>query len=97
MNADRCEAYQKHEILKVYWEDKQGQFTVDKSMKQSDYVLCIIPKNALTDYVPKINDLLVCGICDSEEPPETGARTIMSVKDFRYGSPNVQHLEVTAV
>ena len=91
------EQYVKHVIAKIYWEEKQGQLTGENSMKQSDSVFCIIPETSLSDYIPKVNDLLVCGICNNSEPPETKTRTIMSVADFRYGSSDVQHLEVTAV
>lgn len=91
------ESYVRHFIPAVYWEARQGQVTADKSMKQSDAVLCIIPVSSLSDYLPKVDDLLVCGRCDNAEPPEIGTRTIMDVKDFRYGSPDVQHLKVTAV
>lgn len=91
------ERYVRHVIPAIYWENKQGQFTVDKSMKQSDYILCIIPADSLSDYIPKSNDLIVCGICDSIELPETEFFTVMDVKNFLYGSPHVRHIEVTAI
>ncbi|MDE6707973.1 MAG: hypothetical protein K2K06_08065 [Oscillospiraceae bacterium] len=97
IGENRMEKYSKHFIPMIYWEEKQGQLAESKSMKQSDSVLCIIPESSLSGYIPKVNDLLVCGMCDSTEPPETGTRTIMYVADFRYGSSGVQHLEVTAV
>ncbi len=97
VGADRMESYIRHVIPAIYWETKQGQFTVDKSMKQSDYILCIIPADSLSDYIPKSNDLIVCGSCESTEPPETVFFTVMDVKNFLYGSPYVQHIEVTAV
>lgn len=96
VGADRMEAYTRHFIPTVYWEDKRGQSVTDKSMTQSDYVLCVIPAGSL-GYVPKPDDLIVCGRCTDTEPPETGTRTVLEVKDFRYGSPDVQHIEVTAV
>lgn len=97
VGESRMESYCRHLIQAVYWENKNGQFAMDKSMKQSDYILCIIPENSLTDYIPKPDDLLVCGACDSEEPPETGIYTITDVKHFLYGSPGVRHIEVTAI
>ena len=97
VDENRMESYTRHVIPTIYWEEKQGQLTEDKSMKQSDSVLCIIPESSLSGYIPKVNDLIVCEMCDNTEPPETGTRTIMSVADFRYGSSGVQHLEVTAV
>ena len=84
VDENRMEKYSKHFIPTIYWEDKKGQFTADKSMKQSDYVFCCIPKSSLSGYIPKVNDLLVCGNCDSIEPPETGTRTIMYVTDFCF-------------
>ncbi|MDE6087506.1 MAG: hypothetical protein K2G25_03885 [Oscillospiraceae bacterium] len=95
VGTDRMESYIRHVIPAVYWENKQGQFTVDKSMKQSDYILCIIPSSSLSDYLPKLNDLLVCGDCDSAEPPETGSYIVMDVKNFCYGSPNVRHINAS--
>ncbi|MGN1403367.1 MAG: hypothetical protein ACI4XB_03495 [Ruminococcus sp.] len=65
-------------------------------MKQQDSVLCIIPASSLSNYIPKRNDRIICGRCNDAEPPEE-CRTVMDVKDFRYGSPEVQHIEVMAV
>ena len=45
---------------------------------------------------PKRSDRIFCGRCTAAEPPEE-CRTVMEVKDFRYGSAGVQHLEVVAV
>ena len=96
VGADRMEAYVRHFIPTIYWEDTKGQTQSGTSMKQLDSVLCIIPASSLSDYIPKRNDRIVCGRCNDAEPPEN-CRTVMEVKDFRYGSPEVQHIEVTAV
>ena len=54
------------------------------------------PAASVSGYVPKRSDRIFCGRCTAAEPPEE-CRTVMEVKDFRYGSAGVQHLEVTAV
>lgn len=92
---NRMEKYIRHFISAIYWEDTVAQVQVGTSMKQQDSVLCIIPSASISEYVPKKDDLLVCGRCEAEAPPEN-ARVIMTVCDFRHGSNDVQHLEVTA-
>lgn len=92
----RMEAYVRHVIPDVYWQELQGQATDDTSREQADSVLCIIPAASLGDYIPECDDLIICGICESDEPPE-GCFTVMQVKNFLYGSAAVQHIEVTAV
>lgn len=89
------EAYVRHFIPTVYWEDTTAQVQTGTSVKQQDMVLCMIPAASLSDYTTKKDDIIVCGRCEEETPPKNG-RVIMSVQDFRYGSPNVHHLEVTA-
>nr|DAO08257.1 MAG TPA: hypothetical protein [Caudoviricetes sp.] len=64
-------------------------------MQQQNTVFCVIPAVSLSDYLPKRDDLLVCGRCEDVTPPET-AKRVMAVEDFRYGSADVQHIEVTA-
>ena len=93
---DRMEAYIRHFIPTIYWEDTTAQVQTGTSMKQQDMVFCSIPASSISDYIPKKDDLMVCGQCESETPPGN-ARVIMTVSDFRHGSPAVQHLEVTAV
>lgn len=97
VGSDRMETYVRHFIPRIYWEDARGQSLGSGSRKQQDSVLCIIPKGSLPGYIPKRDDVLVCGRCTQAQPPEEGALTVMEVKDFRYGSAGVQHLEVTAV
>lgn len=89
------ETYIRHFIPAIYWEDTAGQAKSGTAMQQQNTVFCMIPSSSLSDYLPKRDDLLVCGRCALTKPPET-AKKIMSVDDFRYGSANVQHIEVTA-
>ena len=97
VGADRMETYARHFIPTIYWEDVRGQAQSGTgTMKQQDSVRCIIPDSSLSGYIPKRNDRIFCGRCNNAEPPEN-CRTVMEVKDFRYGSPEVQHIEVTAV
>lgn len=93
---DRMESYVRHFIPTIYWEQSRGQAKSGNGMQPSDSVLCIIPASSLSDYIPKRDDRIVCGNCEKEEPPECGVYTVMSVEDFRFGSAEVQHLEVTA-
>lgn len=97
VSDDRMETYIRHFIPDIYWENTTGQMQMDRSMKQLDSVLCIIPSSSLSNYIPKRDDRIVCGRCDDADPPKDGARSIMQVKDFLYGSPEVQHIEVKAV
>ncbi|WP_295219836.1 hypothetical protein [Ruminococcus sp.] len=93
---NRMEAYVPHFIPAVYWEDTTAQVQTGTSMKQQDQIWCCIPSGSLSGYVPRKDDIIVCGRYDSAEPPESG-RTITAVEDYRYGSAGVQHIEVTAV
>ena len=90
------ETYIRHFIPSIYWEDAAGQTQSDTAMQQQNTVFCVIPAASLSDYLPKRDDLLVCGRCEDAAPPET-AKRVMMVEDYRYGSADVQHIEVTAV
>lgn len=89
------ETYIRHFIPSIYWEDAAGQTQSGTSMQQQNTVFCVIPAASLSDYLPKRDDLLVCGRCEDAAPPET-AKRVMMVEDYRYGSADVQHIEVTA-
>lgn len=90
--------YIRHEEKALYWEDTQAQEIVSagtgSSRSPTDDAFIIIPKKSL-HYVPKPDDKIFDGICTEAQPPKT-ALTIMSVKNFLYGSESVQHLEVRA-
>jgi hypothetical protein len=91
----RTEVYIRHVIPEIYWQEQTGEKSGGKSRPPEDSVLCIIPAGSLSDYLPKRDDLLVCGLCEEDFP--TGEHfTVTNVKKFLYGSENVQHIEVTA-
>jgi len=64
-------------------------------MQQQNTIFCVMSATSLSDYLPKRDDLLVCGHCEDATPPEN-AKRVMTVEDYRYGSADVQHIEVTA-
>lgn len=103
-NRNGCTIYEKtaqnreyifirHQTSSVYWEETQSQHD-GKDRVPANKTLIIIPKDS-TDYFPKTGDKVIGRIIADEQPP-VNAMTIMSVKDFRYGSPKVQHIEVIA-
>lgn len=92
---NRAPTYVRHAIGAVYWEETTAQQQSNTAKSENCSVLCCIPTASLT-YIPKSDDRIVCGICEAEQPPKT-AHTVMGVKDLRYGSPAVQHIEVTAI
>ena len=60
-------------------------------MEENNEILCIIPEKTLKNFIPCKDDFICLG-----DVEEKGSLTIMSVKDFRYGSGKVRHIEVTA-
>lgn len=96
---NRSPTFVRHEIKNIYWEGVKSQKisgTQGNNYRISqDEVLIFIPENSLSNYVPKVSDKIVEDLIFSEKPPEN-ALTIMTVKNFLYGSPSVRHLEVTA-
>lgn len=103
-NINGCTVYEKakhnrepifirHQTADVYWEETLSQRD-GKDRAPANKALIIIPKDS-TDYCPKTGDKVIGRIIADEQPP-VNAMTIMSVKDFRYGSPKVQHIEVIA-
>lgn len=90
---NRAPTYIRHTTGAVYAETTSAQES-GSDRKPDDEVFVSIPADSVT-YVPKKDDRIVCSIIDDEQPPVT-AMTIMSVKDFRFGSPFIQHIEVTA-
>ena len=87
----RLAVWEKHVFHNVYWENCSAQSEQNKGMGESDSILCIIPEKSLKTFIPCKDDKIVYG--DAENPENL---TIMSVKDFRYGSGRVHHIEVTA-
>lgn len=102
VGADGFPAYMVHHIPNVYWEQCIGQSAnknANKSnMEQEHSIYLAIPATSLTDYTPKYNDLLVKGLQPVSQPPDKSkSYTILTVTDCLYGSPAVQHIEVTAM
>lgn len=91
---NRAPVYIRHETGAAYWEGTNGQ-TGGKDRTPADKALVVIHAGNLGGYLPKKDDRILCGIHPEEQPPPV-ALTVMGVKDFRYGSPRVQHVEVTA-
>lgn len=100
VGANRMETYTRHYIKDVYWEQAAAQ-TQEKAQaagghKQSYQVFCNIPAASLSDYIPQYGDLICCGFCTLQQPPND-CFLVQTVEQFLYGSPDVQHIEVTAV
>ncbi len=90
---NRAPTYIRHVTGAVYVETTSAQENSSDRTPDNE-IFISIPADSVT-YVPKTDDRIVCGIVDDEQPPPT-ATTIMSVQDFRYGSPFIQHIEVKA-
>ena len=73
------------------WENSSGQSESNKGMTENNGILCIIPEKSLKNFIPCKDDYICLGDVD-----EHGSLTVMEVKDFRYGSGKVRHIEVTA-
>ena len=79
----------------AYWEDTNGETINGITRNPDDKILMIVSAANLGEYMPKADDRIMRGVIEDAQPPKT-ALTITSVKDFRYGSDRVQHIEVTA-
>ncbi len=87
--------YIRHQTGAAYWEDTTGETINGITRNPDDKVLMIVSASNLGAYMPKTDDRIMNGIVADAQPPKN-ALTIASVKDFRYGSDSVQHIEVTA-
>lgn len=88
---NRLPVWEKYLFYDVYWENCSGQSEENKGMTESNQILCIIPEKSLKNFIPCKDDYIGLGDVD-----EHGSLTVMEVKNFRYGSGKVQHIEVTA-
>lgn len=88
---NRLAVWEKHLFYDVYWEHCSGQSEESKGMGESNDILCIIPEKSLKNFIPCKDDYICLG-----DVEEKGSLTIMSVRNFRYGSGKVRHIEVTA-
>ena len=91
VGVKKLPVWEKYLFYDVYWENCSGQLVESKSMTENDEILCIIPEKSLKNFIPCKDDFICLG-----DVEEKGSLTIMSVKDFRYGSGKVRHIEVTA-
>ena len=89
---ERAPAYIRHVTGPVFWQPSEGETTGnDRRPKRSVFVN--IPEKS-ADYLPKTDDRVVDSVIDDDSPPDT-ALTVTNVKDLRYGSPKVRHIELT--
>lgn len=94
--VNHAPAYIRHELGACYWQDTRGQSVqAGDARSPADSVFLAIPADSVGDYIPKKDDRVLPGSVPDASPPKT-AITVMQVKDFRYGSAMMQHLEVTA-
>ena len=87
----RLPKWEKHLFYDVYWENSSGQSEESKGMGESNEILCIIPEKSLKSFIPCKDDFICLG-----DVEEKSSLTIMSVKNFCYGSGKVRHIEVIA-
>ena len=87
--------YIRHQTGAAYWENTNGETINGITRNPDDKILMIVSAANLGAYMPKTDDRIMNGIVTDAQPPKD-ALTITSVKDFRYGSDSVQHIEVTA-
>ena len=90
---NRSPTFIRHVTGAVYWEDKISQEN-GSDRKPENHAFISIPITSV-NYSPKAGDKIFGTIIADEQPPAS-AMTIMSAENFCYGSPDVQHWEVTA-
>lgn len=90
--------WERYVIPDIYWECTQRKVASGKGTQRSNEVFVSIPATSISDYVPESGDTIVKGIIDLDyrDVSVNERYTINSVSDCRYGSPAVQHIEVTA-
>ena len=91
VGVKKLPVWEKHLFYGIYWENCSGQSNEDRGVEENNEILCIIPEKSLKNFIPCKDDFICLGDVD-----EKGSLTIMEVRDFRYGSGKVQHIEVTA-
>lgn len=88
---NRAPVYIRHVLGELYWQPSVGQ-SGGKDRAEQDDIFVSVPEASVT-YLPKPDDRIVGEIIADEQPPST-ARTVMTVKDLRYGSQRVRHIEL---
>lgn len=89
--VNRAPAYVRHETGAAYWQDNRGQ---TNERQPDDSIFLAIHADQIGGYVPKTDDRVLPGSIADETPPKN-AYTVANVKDLRYGSRMMQHIEVT--
>lgn len=91
--SGREPAYVRHVLGPCYWQPSHGETGgADRAPQNDDFVS--LPAASVT-YLPKKDDRIADSITEAATPP-ADALTVKNVKDLRYGSPRVQHVEITA-
>lgn len=91
--VNRAPAYIRHTTGPAYWQPSVGETTGADRTDQND-IFVSLPAASVT-YLPKKDDRIVGAVINDTAPPNS-AFTVANVKDLRYGSPRVQHVEITA-
>ena len=97
--VSRLEVWEKHTFRNVYWENcsAQDNSKISKSMTEDNLIFCIIPEKSISDFIPRKDDKIINGDFENLVSLKSDQYfTVMSVKDFRYGSSRVHHIEVNA-
>ena len=97
--VQRLEVWEKHTFHNVYWENcsAQDNSKISKSMTEDNLIFCIIPEKSISDFIPQKDDKIIKGDFENLSGLKSDKYfTVMSVKDFRYGSSRVHHIEVNA-
>lgn len=90
---NRTPAYTRHEFGAVCWQpDMSMESGNDRTPHNDDFIS--VPEDS-ADYLPKRGDLIVNTVVPDVQPP-VNALTITEVKDLRYGSKRVRHIEMKA-
>lgn len=93
--VNHAPAYVRHVTGAVYWQDTRGQtVSAGDARSPDDSVFLAIHADQIGGYLPKKDDRILPDEVDAVSPPHD-ALTVMQVKDFRYGSHTMQHIEVT--
>lgn len=99
--------YTRHTATKAYWADSRGQTVTKNGIQISDAVSIYLYTD---EYIPRVGDMVVCGIVDFEFNTESQQTVSESMIDFRKKYPNfavvksvsdykfggLPHIEITA-
>lgn len=91
---NRMEVYTPHVFGYVYCQKTTAQTVQNVSREPDDSFLFIIHEKEIP-YLPKPDDKIKAGNCPETSPPND-ALTVNEVRDFRFGSERVSHIEVIA-